>query len=651
MEAKRKRKNIIITILLLALAAGMAALPTLLKKKEPEAVDAASILSASAKRGDIRTTISGGGTLTDSDSVTVTAPHGVEITEYLVKNGDFVEAGQPIATVDMLSVQTTLQTLQKNLDYLSRQMKLNPSRRGGLTIKAVNAGRVMAIYAKVNDQVLDVIAEHGALAVISLDGLMALQLETDSEIRPAENVTVRLPGGTEMPGRVERRLDNTITVTLSDKGPKIGDRAEVFDSAGRSLGSGELYVHSAWNVTASGGSVAGLHIREGVVANAGSVIFTLTDVELSSDYGKYYEQHIEYENAMLRLYEIYERGALTAECAGRISGIETAKVGELREGEGDFFLMLLAEQQTPPDPRRDPPKRFTNRYAQIGKVRFGYITFYVQNGKTNVGKYTDTPKVNLGKCKETPIRSFEGVIIYDWIKDAKKWKEITPDKLDPNDVLWLVYGEGDKLQWIMRPPQPEPVVFSGGGGGAYVEPAFEMFELYDVDVATITPQDTVTVEVNIDELDIVSVSEGQTAEITIDALPGRSFSGTVKRIDPNGKNNGGSTRYKITIIIDRDSNMLTGMNATAILTVGVTENVVTIPTAALSQKGSKTIVYTAYDPETHTLSGEREVGIGVSDGSRVEISEGLAEGEIVWYSYYETEALPELSMPGTMENA
>ena len=650
MEAKRKRNNIIIAVLLLALAAGMIALPTLLRREEPESADAASILSAKARRGDIRSTISGGGTLTDDESVAVTAPHGVEITEYLVRNGDMVEAGQPIAAVDMLSVQTTLQTLQKNLDYLARMMKQNPSRTGLSSIRAVNAGRIKAVYAKVDDPVLDVLREHGALAVISLDGLMAVQFDTTLEALPTETVTVRLSDGTEKPGRIERRLGDTLTVTLSDDGPRIGDEAEVFNASGERLGAGTLYVHSAWNVTASGGVVSAVAARENAVASAGSVIFSLRDVELNTDYSKYYEQHLEYEQAMLRLFEIYQSGAIFAQSAGRVSGIESAKVGTVREGGGDYVLMLLDNEAPVLDPRTSPPKSFANRGAQVGEIKFGSITFYVQKNLSNVGKYTDAPKINYSNCKAAAVKSFDGVTIYDYDKAAKKWKEITPDELVSGDVVWFVYNSENRVQWIMRPTQPEPEIISGGGG-VYVEPPFEMFELYDVDLAQITPQETVTVEVSIDELDIVSVSEGQTAEITIDALPGRAYTGTVRRIDPNGKNEGGNTHYKVTIAIDRDENMLTGMNATAILTVGVTENVLTLPTAALNQKGSRTIVYTAYDPETRTLSGEREVTIGVSDGETVEITDGLAEGETVWYSYYETAALPEFSGGGAIESA
>ena len=65
MEAKRKRNNIIAGVLVLAIGAGMVALPRLMKKEEPQTEDTASILSAAAERRSIRTTISGGGTLTD----------------------------------------------------------------------------------------------------------------------------------------------------------------------------------------------------------------------------------------------------------------------------------------------------------------------------------------------------------------------------------------------------------------------------------------------------------------------------------------------------------------------------------------------------------------------------------------------------------
>ena len=153
----------------------------------------------------------------------------------------------------------------------------------------------------------------------------------------------------------------------------------------------------------------------------------------------------------------------------------------------------------------------------------------------------------------------------------------------------------------------------------------------------VVPQDAMTVEVVVDELDITSVAVGQEAEITVDALPGRAYTGVVQQVDPNGKNNGGNTKYTVTISIPRDEKMLNGMNATAILTVGVTDEVLTLPAAALTQKGRRTLVYTGYDPAAETLLDPVEIVTGVSDGVTVEILEGLTEGQTVYYAYYESD--------------
>ena len=97
--------------------------------------------------------------------------------------------------------------------------------------------------------------------------------------------------------------------------------------------------------------------------------------------------------------------------------------------------------------------------------------------------------------------------------------------------------------------------------------------------------------------------------------------------------------------------MLQGMNATAILTVRVTEDVLTLPAAALTEKGSKTLAYTAYDEESRTLLAPVEVETGVSDGTTVEVLSGLEEGTTVWYTYYESGVLPEFLSGLPMENA
>ena len=304
---------------------------------------------------------------------------------------------------------------------------------------------------------------------------------------------------------------------------------------------------------------------------------------------------------------------------------------------GDAQLMLLAGNGVP-SPEKDKPSKYKNHSAAVSAINFGSVTFVVEKEPRKVKDYKDAPKIDYKKTKPDVRTDFTNIPIYTL--SGKKWKTITVNQLSVGDVLYFVKNKAGDLVMIVRSKQPEPEWGGGGGGGPAEEERFEMYQLTDVELMQVSPQNQMTVEVKIDELDILSVARGQTAEITVDALPGRAFSGTVTRIDPKGKNSGGNTRYTITITMDRDESMLQGMNATAILTVGQTENVLTVPAAALCQRGSRSFVYTGFDAEKRQLTGPVDVELGVSDGQTVEILSGLQEGDRVWYSYYETEALP-----------
>ena len=200
MEAKRKRtKNIIIAAVLVAAAILMAALPAMLSSGQKEE-DKGTAKSVAVQRGDIDSTVAGAGTLSGEDGVKITVPHGVEITEYLVQNGDIVAEGQALAAVDKISVMNTVATVQNNLEYIAGEIRTAASGATNASLAAPAAGRVKAVYAAAGDDVQSVIREHGALMVVSLDGRMALDAETASAAAtPGKSVTVRLGDGTEYP--------------------------------------------------------------------------------------------------------------------------------------------------------------------------------------------------------------------------------------------------------------------------------------------------------------------------------------------------------------------------------------------------------------------------------------------------------------------
>jgi len=137
------------------------------------------------------------------------------------------------------------------------------------------------------------------------------------------------------------------------------------------------------------------------------------------------------------------------------------------------------------------------------------------------------------------------------------------------------------------------------------------------------------IALSVDELDILNVKKGQSVTVTLDALDDKSFTGEITKVSKIGTNSGGSTKYTATCQIDKTSKMLVGMSATAVIDVKSAENVLTIPLSAVQEQNGKSYVYTTN--KDGKLGGRKTVKTGVSDDSTVEITDGLSEGDTVYY--------------------
>jgi len=142
-------------------------------------------------------------------------------------------------------------------------------------------------------------------------------------------------------------------------------------------------------------------------------------------------------------------------------------------------------------------------------------------------------------------------------------------------------------------------------------------------------------EMNISELDLSKIQEGQLVDITADAIPGEVFTGVVDRVSINGTTTNGFTTYPATILLEDYGGLNPGMNVSADIIVERTENALSIPAAAV-QRGDTVLVpqagalsedgSTVVDP---TKAEERAVTLGGGDGEYVEITSGLNEGDAV----------------------
>ena len=159
---------------------------------------------------------------------------------------------------------------------------------------------------------------------------------------------------------------------------------------------------------------------------------------------------------------------------------------------------------------------------------------------------------------------------------------------------------------------------------------------YETDAITVIPNEKVFLDINIDEMDINMLSPGQAAQITVDAIHGREFEGEIIRI-ANTKTNetsitGGnsSAKYTVRISMPWDEQMKFGMTASASITADTHDNAVLVPVDAVMVLDGKDVVYTSFDGEGN-LTEPVQVTTGLSDGTMVEITEGLKAGDTICY--------------------
>ena len=344
-KAKRKRmKKYVSWTAMVAVVALLAVMPLLAQKELEEDGPIASILEGTVTVGDISTGLQGGGALTAGRAVDVKLPSGVKITEFLVNNGDIVEEGDPVAAVDKVSVMTAIVQVRETLEYLQDEMADAKNDTVASTISATAGGRVKEVYAKAGDSVQDVMLRHGALAVLSLDGLMAVDLEIKTTLASGDPVTVAFADGTEVSGRVDSNLDGVLVVTVEDEEYEVGTAVTVTGGDGSALGTGELYAHNAWKATAFSGTVGTVYARENTDVSSGSTLFTLKDTDFSGTLEGLAAMHREYEELLQELFAMHESGVITAPGSGKVSGVDKDSAFLLAaiDGEQGWFVDLLS---------------------------------------------------------------------------------------------------------------------------------------------------------------------------------------------------------------------------------------------------------------------------------------------------------------------
>lgn len=504
-KSRRRRRSggagIVKVILILLIIAVAIAVTALLLRDKVEAEYAGDnedeIIQGSVVRGSISTTVYGSGRLSDEDVENIDIPEGVELEKIYVQAGDSVEENALLARVNTNSVMSAMVSLNDEISSVDRKINTASAQTVDNLISSSVYGRVKEIYARTGDDVMELMLEKGALAVLSLDGYMAVDITNDT-LREGDSVSVLTSLGYRYSGSVDKVIGDTVTVLVTDDGTFNNDSVTVTDFDGNEFGHGTLYIHDPLKIVGYTGTVGYIWADLNKLVYSGSSILELKEQAYTVELDALIVERQELEKELETLISIYRLGAIYAPFSGTIMEVN-ATDAETEEEEGT----------------------------------------------------TDT---------------------------------------DTTDTARYI---------------------------------------------SISPDNTMSVSVSVDESDILSVSVGQEAEVTVNSLGDSVYEGVVTGIDRSGTSSSGVTVYTATVSIPKEKGMLSGMSASTTISIDGVENALLIPVDALNRTSSSYYVYTSYDDETNTLSGMKEVTIGISNANFVEITSGLAEGDVFYYTEQE----------------
>lgn len=162
--------------------------------------------------------------------------------------------------------------------------------------------------------------------------------------------------------------------------------------------------------------------------------------------------------------------------------------------------------------------------------------------------------------------------------------------------------------------------------GALVNSGTTAFEIVD--------PDSLMLAIHPPEKQIPRLTPGQSAQVRIDAMPGRVFQAQIRRISPSVDPASGTVK----VILDFDARDRRSIPESAFarvqLVMDTRQNVLLIPKDAVLEEDGKSFVYAirevAAPDETNMLRAERvEVGLGLEDSARVQVFRGLADDDRV----------------------
>jgi len=145
-------------------------------------------------------------------------------------------------------------------------------------------------------------------------------------------------------------------------------------------------------------------------------------------------------------------------------------------------------------------------------------------------------------------------------------------------------------------------------------------------IANIKTDATPTVTVSLTQIDAPKVKSQDKVTLTLDAFPGKTYTGHVVSIDTTGTVSSGVTTYPAFIKLDTGAEeIFPNMSAQANIITQIKDNVLLVPSSAVQTQNGQSFVQVMKNGKVEQVSVET----GLVSSTQIEIVSGLSEGDTI----------------------
>ncbi len=560
------------------------------------ALAAKAIQTTTVEKGSISDTIEGSGTLKVAETEEVYIPSGLTASEILVETGDTVKAGDILAKIDDDSILNALVSAESSIKSIKDTLN------SGSSLTSLEKEQLNNKKEALEDlkETLTTLRENPVVTATTDGTVGAISLAKTNESKPSTPST---------------STQNSSTSSLSDAQSAVSSMSSMSDTGD----DGVTFI----SLVASTRPVAVVAAEEDLETTEEQEDITFYEAEGSEDgdnsddnqnTGSSTDPTASREPAPITSFSSVKEQLPATLKAGELVSKSTIEQQDTDEGY-TISISWNADSE-----KFEAGRTYTATVELTAKESYSFSDAADQTLKTVIDS------ANFDFVDE------EGSDKSSTLKFTIKY-EIPPDKSSSGEIITSdvenpTGGTNDSLSGFSGS-------FSDGSSSGSVSSAAatdvaSLYNSYQDSAFTLNKSDKVLVSITVDELDILSVKVGQKATITLNAISGKEFEGSISKVADAATTSGGSSKYAVEITLPKDEQMKIGMSATAVITTSEASDILTLPMNALQQRGNETFVYTQQDEEGN-LSGEVAVETGLSNSSTVEIKSGLSEGDTVYY--------------------